>query len=291
MIVRGTNASCKSFSWNGLSKTMPELPEVETTVRMLRPMLMGRSIIGMENNWPRHIVTPEVRQFRERIFRHQIQSIHRRGKYIIFTLDHDEFLLIHLKMTGHLSIADVSEPPDPYVHTTFILDDGDQLRFKDVRKFGRVYLVNNTDEILGRLGPEPLDSDFTGETLHGMLRGRNRILKPLLLDQTFIAGLGNIYTDEALHDAAIHPSRMAKSLTKNESHDLHQSIRSILLTAIRRNGSSVGNFRKPDGTPGEMQNALKVYGQAGADCHRCGSPIERMILGGRGTHYCANCQM
>lgn len=274
-----------------MSKSMPELPEVETTVRMLRPMLMGRSIIGMKNDWPRHIVTPGVRQLQERIFQRQIHSINRRGKYIIFTLDHDEFLLIHLKMTGNLSIVGRSESPDPYVHTTFILDDGDQLRFKDVRKFGRVYLVNNPDEILGRLGPEPLDDAFTGETLHGMLLGRNRILKPLLLDQTFIAGLGNIYTDEALHDAAIHPSRKAKSLTKNEAHVLHQSIRSILLTAIRRNGSTVDNFRKPDGTLGEMQNALKVYGQVGADCPRCGSPIVRMILGGRGTHYCANCQM
>ncbi len=291
MIIRGSDAAPISFSRNGLSKAMPELPEVEITVRMLRPMLIGRSITGIENDWPRQIATPEFRLFQERISQRKIQSLDRRGKYIIFTLDNDEFLLVHLKMTGHLSIAAGSEKPDPHVHTTFILNDGDQLRFKDVRKFGRVYLVNNLDEILGQLGPEPLDRDFTGETLHRMLRGRNRVLKPLLLDQTFIAGLGNIYTDEALHDAAIHPSRMAKSLTKIESHLLHQSIRSILLMAIRRNGSTVDNFRKPDGTPGEMQNALKVYGQAGADCPRCGAPIQRMVLGGRGTHYCANCQM
>ncbi len=269
---------------------MPELPEVETTVRLIFPLLQGRTITGVWNDWPRHIATPEYNKFKERISRRQITSINRRGKYIIFTLDHNEFLLIHLKMTGHLSISDEPEHVERHVHTTFDLDNGHQLRFRDVRKFGRVYLVNNPQEILGKLGPEPLSSDFTGELFRSMLLGRNRMLKPLLLDQSFIAGLGNIYTDEALHDAEIHPGRIATSLSKKESISLHHSITSILTTAIDRDGASVDNYRKPDGTPGEMQNELKVYGKAGSACSRCGATIERMVLGGRGTHYCTNCQ-
>jgi len=270
---------------------MPELPEVETTVRMIGPLLQGRTIIGVWNDWPKHIAVPIISELRKRIKHRKIESISRRGKYLVISLDIDEYLLIHLKMTGHLSISDKSEPIGPYVHTAFDLDNGQQLQFRDVRKFGRVYLVNNPEEILGNIGPEPLSIDFTGELFRSMLLGRNRMLKPLLLDQTFLAGLGNIYTDEALHDAAIHPGRIATSLSKNESITLHNSITTILTTAVEKNGASVDSYRKPDGAPGEMQYSLKVYGQAGSACSRCGSVIERMILGGRGTHYCPSCQI
>ncbi len=270
---------------------MPELPEVETTVRMITPLLQGRSITGVWNDWPRHIAAPELNEFKERIYQREIISINRRGKYMIFTLDHNEFLLIHLKMTGHLSISVKSEPIERHVHTTFNLDNGHQLRFRDVRKFGRVYLLKNPREILGKLGQEPLSIEFTEELFRSMLLGRNRMLKPLLLDQSFIAGLGNIYTDEALYDAAIHPGRIATSLTKNESIRLHHSIKSILTKAIDREGASVDSYRKPDGTLGDMQKELNVYGQAGSACSRCDATIERMVLGGRGTHYCANCQI
>ncbi len=269
---------------------MPELPEVETTVRSLREPLINKTIVGMKNDWPGHIVNAEISEFRDRVVGSTFQSIARRGKYLIFSLDSGEFLIIHLKMTGHLSVVDELEPQDPYAHTVFLLDSGKELRFRDVRKFGRIYLVEDRDQVLGKLGPEPLEKSFTPELLYSMLQRRKRILKPLLLDQSFIAGLGNIYADEALHRAAIHPRRHSNSLNQAESHSLFHGIRDILEMAINRNGASIDSYRKPDGSKGSMQNSLQVYGRSGEPCPRCGNSVQRVILGNRSSHFCPSCQ-
>lgn len=270
---------------------MPELPEVETTVRALRQPLVGRTVTGMRNDWPGHLVTPPLPEFRERIVDKRVESIERRGKYLVFNLSEPETMLVHLKMTGHLAVVSEHEPADKYVHTVFELDNGQELRFRDIRKFGRVYLLQDPQSVLGQLGPEPLAADFTPKLLHRLLQGRKRILKPLLLDQSFIAGVGNIYADEALHDAGIRPTRISNSLSESESKALHTAIQKVLKLGISREGASIDNYRNPDGSRGEMQDVLVAYGREGEPCPRCGGIIERIVLGSRSTHFCPSCQV
>ncbi|MFN2224381.1 MAG: DNA-formamidopyrimidine glycosylase [Chloroflexota bacterium] len=270
---------------------MPELPEVETIVRGLREPLVGRTVTGFWTDWPNHVVTPEPDALAMRIRGRTFQSIGRRGKYLVFELDQDEVLIIHLKMSGQLSVQEQSEPADRYVHTTFRLEGGHELRFRDVRKFGRVYLVTDRDRVLGQLGPEPLSDDFTVAWLEEQLGRRRRVLKPLLLDQTFIAGIGNIYADEALFLAAIRPDRHSNSLTGREIAALHEAIQVVLRLGIERQGASIDSaYRQPDGSGGQMQDLFVAYGRAGQDCLRCQGTIERIVLGGRSTHFCSNCQ-
>jgi formamidopyrimidine-DNA glycosylase len=270
---------------------MPELPEVETTVRALRRPLVGRIITGVRTDWPRQIATPGLAELQQRIQRRLIEAIDRRAKYLVFSLSGGETLLIHLKMTGHLSVMPAATPPDPYAHTVFTLADGDELRFRDMRKFGRVYLVRDPEEVLGGLGPEPLEPAFTAERLAERLGGRQRALKPLLLDQTFLAGIGNIYADEALHAAALHPERRANTLRPAEIEALHQAIRHVLQLGIDREGASISNYVKPDGARGDMQNAVAVFRRTGQSCYRCGTLIKRTVLGSRSTHFCPACQL
>ena len=269
---------------------MPELPEVETFVRALRRPLVGRAIAGLRNDWPRHIAQPAPDELAARIIGRRIEAIDRRGKYLVFTLSDDETLVIHLKMSGHLSVVPGDTPPDPYAHTVFLLDDGRELRFRDPRKFGRVYLVRDPAQVVGPLGPEPLGDDFTVEQLAARLAGRRRVLKPLLLDQTFIAGIGNIYADEALFDAGLLPTRRSDTLTEEEIAALHRAIRKVLALGIEREGASISTYVKPDGEMGDMQNAVAVFRRTGFPCYTCGEPITRIVLGGRSTHFCPNCQ-
>jgi len=269
---------------------MPELPEVETFVRALRRPLVGRTIVDVQNDWPRHVVLPPPDELRERIAGRRIEAIDRRGKYLVFSLSDDETLIIHLKMSGHLSVVPADAPSDAYAHTVFALDDGRELRFRDPRKFGRVYLVRDPAQVVGPLGPEPLAEDFTVEQLAARLAGRRRVLKPLLLDQTFIAGIGNIYADEALFDAGLRPTRRSDTLTADEVAALHRAIRKVLALGIEREGASISTYVKPDGEKGAMQNAVAVFRRTGFPCYTCGEPITRIVLGGRSTHFCPNCQ-
>ena len=271
---------------------MPELPEVETIVRALSPPLVGRSILDVQNDWPAHIVRPSFPELKTRIRGRKILAIRRRGKYLVFNLDEGETILIHLKMSGQLVIANANVPADKHVHTTFVLNGGEELRFRDVRKFGRVYLLRDPEEVLGALGPEPLSKFFTSEWLYRQLQRRRRIIKPLLLDQTFIAGIGNIYADEALFRARVRPERYSNSLTLAEAKSLHDGIRQTLEMGISRGGASIDNaYRKPDGTPGAMQFTFNVYGRATEPCFRCDGVVQKIVLGGRGTHFCISCQM
>ena len=269
---------------------MPELPEVETFVRALRRPLLGRTIVAARNDWPRHIALPPPDELAARIAGRRIEAIDRRGKYLVFSLSDDENLIIHLKMTGHLSVVPADTPTDPYAHTIFALDDGRELRFRDPRKFGRVYLVRDPADVLGPLGPEPLAGEFSAEALAERLARRRRVLKPLLLDQTFLAGIGNIYADEALFDARLQPTRRSETLTAEEIAALHAAIRKVLALGIEREGASISTYVKADGQKGDMQNAVAVFRRTGQTCYACGGPIERIVLGGRSTHYCPGCQ-
>ena len=276
---------------------MPELPEVETIVRALKaggregPAAVGRVLAGGQVLWERTLVTPAASQFSQRLRGQTLADASRRGKFIQLSLTQDT-LLIHLRMSGDLRVESVTTDegaPRPLAsHDRLLLffDDGVRLVLNDPRKFGRAWLVTDPHEILSDLGPEPLDSTFTAADLAARLKGRQRAIKPLLLDQTIIAGLGNIYTDEALHLAKIHPLTPAVTLTVLEVEHLWLSIRSVLQEGIRRNGASIDWVYRG----GDFQNHFRAYGRKGQPCPVCGTLIERILVGQRGTHFCPVCQ-
>lgn len=270
---------------------MPELPEVETVVRSLRDDVVGRTFSAVSFNWPRQIVAPSPAAFAERLVGQRIDALNRRGKYIVFSLS-EGALLIHLKMTGRLYMAHKwrSESDDRYRRAVFVLDDGHELVFSDQRKFGRLYLTPQADDVIGDLGPEPLYDDFTLETFRVLLSRRHAMIKPLLLNQRFIAGIGNIYADEALWRAQIDPRRKADTLQPAETDRLHRAIQEVLREGIQHEGASINWYRKPDGTTGEHQNHFSVYEREDKPCPRCGTLIDKIKLGQRGTHYCPTCQ-
>lgn len=270
---------------------MPELPEVETVVRGLRTPLIGRTVQSMWYDWGRTIHSPDPQEFAARIAGQTFRAINRRAKYILCEMDSD-ILVIHLKMTGRLYVTpdDAVHDVDKWVHFCLQLDNGHQLRFSDSRKFGKVYLTDDISRITGGLGPEPLADDFTPTVLRARLQGRQRAIKALLLEQGFIAGVGNIYADEALHRAGIHPLQPANSLTDTQIDQLYATIRAALQAGIDYEGASISWYRKPDGTAGESQKHFFVYGREGQSCSTCGHPIEKIRVAQRGTHYCPVCQ-
>jgi formamidopyrimidine-DNA glycosylase len=270
---------------------MPELPEVETVVRGLRAPLIGRTAQHMWYTWGRTIHSPAPEIFAARIAGQTFRAIRRRAKYILCELD-SEVLIVHLKMTGRLYVTPDSaqHEADRWLRFGVQLDGGQQLRFSDSRKFGRVYLTDRVETITGALGPEPLDDAFTPADFAARLAGRQRQIKALLLDQTFIAGVGNIYADEALHRAGIHPLRPADTLTPEEAARLYEAVRAALRQGIDDEGASINWYRKPDGTPGTAQKNFGVYDRTGQPCPVCGHPVEKIRVAQRGTHYCPICQ-
>ena len=270
---------------------MPELPEVETVARGLATQLVGRTIESTTVRWPRTIAVPCVRDFEARIIGRTVVSVGRRGKYVVVQLDQC-YLLIHLKMSGRLMVLPQEEPLDKHTHTVFDLDDGRQLRFRDVRKFGRVYLIEDPAQVTSSLGPEPLAHDFTLDDFQRLLSRRSGRLKPLLLNQQFLAGLGNIYADESLFVAGLHPLRKADSLAPEDQARLYAAIRSVLQRAVDRRGTTLddGGYVDAAGEAGEYQSDISVYGRTGEPCSVCTGPIERIVVGGRSTHYCPHCQ-
>ncbi|MYC54632.1 MAG: bifunctional DNA-formamidopyrimidine glycosylase/DNA-(apurinic or apyrimidinic site) lyase [Chloroflexi bacterium] len=270
---------------------MPELPEVETVVRGLREPLVGRRILAMWQDWRRSIHSPAPDEFAARVAGQVVRRLGRRGKYILIQLDHDT-LAVHLKMTGRLYVAatDARHVADRWVHVRFDLDAGWQLRFSDARKFGRVYLTDDVAALLGHLGPEPLGDKFTIAGFCEGLRGRRLSIKARLLQQEFVAGVGNIYADEALFRAGIHPARPARSLTDDEAARLHDALRRALQKGIEHEGASINWYRKPDGGKGNSQHHFFVYGRPEQPCRTCGAPINKIRLAQRGTHFCPVCQ-
>jgi len=228
---------------------------------------------------------------RQRIKGQRILDIKRRGKYIIFALSGGDNLIFHLKMTGQLLVRSNTAEIGRYVRMVFHLDDSRQLRFADMRKLGRVYLVDDAEAIVGTLGPEPLADDFKLEDFAQILRGRSGRIKPLLLNQRFIAGVGNIYANEILFAAGIHPLRKADTLAPAEVEALYHAIRQVLRQAIAERGTTFdGAYRDARGRRGRHQESLKIFRREGKPCPRCGTPIARIVLGGRGTYFCPRCQ-
>ncbi len=274
---------------------MPELPEVETVVRGLRAAaLTGRRVTGCRVRWPKTVegVTPEV--FRRRMTGRRVLAIGRRGKYIVLTLDEGWTLLIHLRMTGRLQFAPRGAPLTPHEHVALALDDGRELRFADSRKFGRWTLTRTPEDRLAPLGPEPLARSFTAVCLRTALAGRRGRLKPTLLDQTVVAGLGNIYVDEALWEAGLHPRAPVDALGPEAVQALHTAIRTVLRRGVDAMGTTLGsgatNFYSVAGRRGRNQDGLRVFRRTGEACPRCGAPIRRIVVGQRGTHLCPVCQ-
>jgi len=271
---------------------MPELPEVETIARQLRegdgergPSVVGKTIARVTVKWPRHIARPSARVFKARLPGQKIESVGRRGKYVVFNLSRG-VMLIHLKMSGDLSVVNGNARPDRHAHTVFHFAGGAQLRFSDTRKFGKVFLVGQAEEVTGGLGPEPLAPGFTAKKLGAMLAAKKRALKPLLLDQTFVAGVGNIYADEALHRARLHPLRRSNSLKPAEVRALWQGLRRALRAGLRHDGASIDWAYRGGG----FQNHFRVYDREGKPCFNCGTPIRRIVVGQRSAHFCPKCQ-
>ncbi|MGC8838296.1 MAG: bifunctional DNA-formamidopyrimidine glycosylase/DNA-(apurinic or apyrimidinic site) lyase [Anaerolineae bacterium] len=270
---------------------MPELPEVENVARMLRPAVVGRQVVEARVLWPRSIARPTPEAFCQEVVGREVLSVARRGKVLTLGLTGGRWLLVHLRMSGRLLLERVGEPAPVHLRVALGLDDDRELRFVDPRKFGRLWLVGDPEEVLGGLGPEPLDVAFTVEALRARLAGRQARIKPLLLDQRFLAGIGNIYADEALFLAGVHPCRPAASLTEEEVGRLHMALREVLEAAILDGGTTLSAYRRPDGSPGEHQALLRVFRRAGEPCPRCGTPVVRARVGGRGTYFCPRCQV
>jgi formamidopyrimidine-DNA glycosylase len=274
---------------------MPELPEVQTIVNDLKTAgIEGKTIRSARVFWPRTIAVPSAKVFCNRIKGKSVSAIRRRGKFIVFDFKNGDSLLIHLRMSGRLHLVSNDSPRKKHEHVILGFADGRQLRFHDTRKFGRLYLTSDAPKILDRLGPEPLASSYTQKIFARSLSRRKRMLKPLLLDQTFIAGLGNIYVDEALWEAKIHPCRIAASLTKSEIRALHRAIPRVLERGLRNLGTSLGagktNFYSVAKHQGRNRDELKVFRRTGLPCPRCQTKIRRIIVGQRSTHICPRCQ-
>lgn len=275
---------------------MPELPEVQTIVNDLKAArIAGKTIISARVFWPRTIAEPSARTFCSRIKGKKISAIRRRGKFIVFDFNKRDHLLLHLRMSGRLHLVPNDLPRRKHEHVILGLADGRQLRFHDTRKFGRFYLTADAEKILGRIGPEPLATGFTRQIFARRLSPRKRLLKPLLLDQTFIAGLGNIYVDEALWESKIHPCRIAASLSASEIQALHRAIPRVLKRGLKNLGTSLGtgktNFYSIAKHQGRNRDELKVFRRTDQPCPRCQETIARIIVGQRSTHICPKCQV
>ncbi len=289
---------------------MPELPEVETVARDLQRWVAGATIVDAAVAWERTIVHPQPpERFVVELRGARIDRVGRRAKTVLIHLADGRVLTVALRMTGALIVSPPGTAPDPYARVIFTLADGRELRYRDVRKFGRIglwqggglrqraarrkgpaRLRERVGDVFARHGPEPLAAAFSSDRLRERLRGRRARLKTLLLDQSFVAGIGNIYADEALWRARLHPLRPADSLSDEEVRRLHRSIRSVLRQGVRNRGASFSDYVGADGEPGANAERLKVYRRTDEPCLRCGRPISRIVVGQRSTHFCAHCQ-
>lgn len=274
---------------------MPELPEVQTVVNdLIASGMIGQKILTAKVYWPKTIDRIDPATFCRRIKGKRIRSIGRRGKFIVFELSPHRVLLIHLRMTGRLLFDDAKTPRKKHEHVILNLADRRQLRFRDTRKFGRFYLTDSLEEVCGHLGPEPLEKAFTLIVFAERLHLRKRRIKPLLLDQRFIAGVGNIYADESLWEARIHPERPSSSLKDSEIKALHRAIPRVLKRGLKHMGTTLGggetSFYSIAGYRGRNRDRLNVFRRNGKPCPRCHKTIQRMVVEQRGTFFCDECQ-
>jgi formamidopyrimidine-DNA glycosylase len=295
---------------------MPELPEVETVARDLQRWVAGATIRAATVHWDRTIRHPQpAERFEAEIAGATIRRAGRRAKTVLLHLTDGRVMTVALRMTGALIVTEPGTPPDEYARVVFSLEDGRELRYRDIRKFGRIGLWPGgglrsvgagrgsrsrkvaegragyrIGEVFSGHGPEPLARSFSAARLAERLAGRSARLKTLLLDQSFIAGVGNIYADEALWRARLHPLRAADTLTHDEVRRLHRAVRGVLRQGISNRGSSFSDYVGVDGQPGANAERLAVYQRTDQPCYRCGTRIRRIVVGQRSTHYCPRCQ-
>ena len=267
---------------------MPELPEVETIKNELSPYIVGRQFTGVTVCDAKLVRQPPVEEFRQKLLGQKVNSLERRGKYLIFHLSGGEALIIHLRMSGVLLLN--PKQPDKHARVVFHLDNGSQVVFTDRRRLGALWLIENEQAIVGKLGPEPLAPEFTSETLAVRLQKHRAPIKAVLLDQTFVAGIGNMYADEALFAAKIHPLREANSLAPQEIRNLQQAIRDVLWSAIGSKGASVDTYKRPGGELGTAHFNFRVAHLGGKPCPICGATVQRLAIRNRGSYFCSNCQ-
>jgi len=273
---------------------VPELPEVETIKRSLAPRLLGRTILAVEVRLPKLLAGMEPAALARRLVGQVIGGMDRRGKYLLLELAAGDRVAFHLRMSGRLVLRAAGPTEEPHAYLFFHLTGGEDLVYVDPRKFGRLYYLSAGEKLpppLFALGPEPLGADFTPSLLAEILAGRRGAIKPVLLDQRLIAGIGNIYADEILHRAGIHPRRPAGGLKEDELRRLYDAIRGVLTEAISYRGTSKRDYVDGEGRPGDYQERLAVYGRADEPCRVCGHPIRRIVVGGRGTYFCPVCQV
>jgi formamidopyrimidine-DNA glycosylase len=273
---------------------VPELPEVETVRQTLKKLVLHKTIENVTVNWPKMIKKPqEAIQFIDALKGQTFEDVGRRGKFLIFYTN-DFAMVSHLRMEGKYALYPKSEPIDKHTHVVFHFTDGTELRYKDVRKFGTMHLYQKgaefIDSPLTELGPEPFSEEFTLPYLKEKLSKTHRKIKPALLDQKIVVGLGNIYVDEALYRSKIHPETIANTLKPKQLKVLHQEIIQTLSEAVKKGGSTIRSYVNSQGEIGMFQLELFVYGRNGENCKECGSELEKTVVGGRGTHYCPNCQ-
>lgn len=272
---------------------MPELPEVETASRDLDGLLRGARFDGtVWTDWPKALGGLSPDAFGRAIAGREVAGVRRRAKWIVIDLSDGASLGLHLRMSGSATVSPPAAGREPHVHVSLGLADGRRFDFRDVRKFGRLLHLapEGREALFAPYGPEPLDAGFTAAALAGRLSHRRGALKPLLLDQRVVAGLGNIYVDEALFRAGLHPLRPAGGLGPKEVAALHRAIRQVLTESIARKGTTLRDYRTGTGEKGENQRHLAVYGRGGEACPRCGAAIARIVVGQRGTHFCPACQ-
>lgn len=273
---------------------MPELPEVETIKNTLKHLIIHKTIEKVFVYWPNIIKQPDdAEQFKYLLQGQTIYDIHRKGKFLLFELD-DYMLVSHLRMEGKYNVFQHTEPTKKHTHIIFSFTDGQELRYNDVRKFGTMHLIPKGQELkqkpLNQLGPDPFDAEFTLTYFHNKLEKTSRHIKAALLDQTIVAGLGNIYVDETLFKARVHPMKRAHQLTKREIKHIKDAAISVLTDAIKLGGTTIRSYVNSQGDMGMFQQRLFVYGREGESCQACGSVIEKMKVAGRGTHICPFCQ-
>lgn len=273
---------------------MPELPEVETVRQTLLNLVVGKTISSVIVSWGNIIKKPnEIEEFQILLKEQTIEDINRRGKFLLFQLS-DFTLVSHLRMEGKFRVFPSDEPVAPHTHVRFLFDDGTELRYQDVRKFGTMHLFTKGEEDngppLAKLGPEPFSDEFTADYLKKKFKNTNRKIKVVLLDQELVVGLGNIYVDEVLFRAGIHPETTASKLKPKQIKLLTDMIKTTLQEAIDLGGSTIRSYVNSQGKIGTFQEIIKVYGRKGHECKNCGHPIEKITVGGRGTSYCPICQ-
>ena len=265
---------------------MPELPEVETIKNELSPYVIGHSVIGVSLFWEGIVRHQSPEEFCARLIGQRITGVGRRGKYLIFSLSSGQSLIIHLKMTGSLWLKE----PEKFVRAIIHLDDGSNIYFRDPRKFGIMWLVDDKESIASKLGPEALGKGFTARVLAERLGKRTAPIKALLCDQSLVAGIGNMYADEALFAAKIHPMRAGGSLSQEEIERLHKSIQKVLSAGIKEKGASTDTYFRPSGQPGTAHYQFRVAHRRGEKCPVCGAPLERIPVRNRGSYFCPKCQ-